>query len=78
MFKAIIRVLVATSILVVLPASLMGETQGDVLEGKKLYKEQCVLCHGKAGEGWDWDGKVAKPPVTVPNLPKVLPERSDE
>ena len=38
----------------------------------------CVLCHGLVGEGWDWEKKAAKPPVPVPNLKEVIPERSDE
>ena len=38
----------------------------------------CVLCHGPAGEGWDWKKKAAKPPVPVPNLKEVIPERTDE
>ena len=38
----------------------------------------CVLCHGLAGEGWDWGKKAAKPPVPVPNLMEVIPERTDE
>jgi mono/diheme cytochrome c family protein len=40
--------------------------------------EKCVLCHGSQGEGWDWTKKVAQPPVPVPNLAKVAPERSDQ
>ena len=38
----------------------------------------CVLCHGPAGEGWDWGKKAAQPPVPVPNLKEVIPERTDE
>lgn len=37
-----------------------------------------MLCHGAQGEGWDWSKKVAKPPVPVPDLAEVAPERSDQ
>ena len=50
----------------------------DIKQGKKIYTERCVLCHGLAGEGWDWKKKAAKPPVPVPNLQEVIPERTDE
>ena len=51
--------------------------QADIKQGEKIYTERCVLCHGQAGEGWDWK-KIAKPPVPVPNLQEVIPERTDE
>ena len=52
--------------------------QADTKQGKKIYTERCVLCHGVAGEGWDWRKKATKPPVPVPNLQEVIPERTDE
>jgi mono/diheme cytochrome c family protein len=45
--------------------------------GKEIYQERCVLCHGSNGHGWDWDKKVDRPPVPVPNLLEILPQRSD-
>lgn len=50
---------------------------GDVTRGEELYQERCILCHGAAGQGWDWEQKVARPPVPVPHLPQVVPLRSD-
>lgn len=47
-------------------------------EGFELYQERCVLCHGSRGQGWDWDNKVERPPVPVPNLLDILPQRSDD
>jgi len=55
-----------------------AQPQGDAKNGRELYAEKCVLCHGGKGEGWDWAKKVAKPPVPVPDLAEVVPERSDE
>ena len=52
--------------------------QANIKQGEKIYTERCVLCHGQAGEGWDWKKKAAKPPVPVPNLQEVIPERTDE
>lgn len=46
--------------------------------GKGLYEERCVLCHGEKGQGWDWAIKAAEPPVPVPDLVKIIPDRSDE
>ncbi|RMF86070.1 MAG: cytochrome c [Nitrospinota bacterium] len=45
--------------------------------GKALYTERCALCHGEKGEGWDWNKKVMRPPVPVPDLREVVPQRSD-
>ncbi len=55
-----------------------AQLRGDAGKGRDLYVEKCVLCHGAQGEGWDWTKKVAKPPVPVPDLAKVGPERSDQ
>lgn len=52
--------------------------KGNPEHGRELYVEKCVLCHGGKGEGWDWSKKVAKPPIPVPDLAQVVPERSDE
>ena len=43
-----------------------------------MYLEKCVLCHGSQGEGWDWTKKVDKPPIPVPDLARMAPERSDQ
>jgi mono/diheme cytochrome c family protein len=51
---------------------------GDPDQGRELSLERCVLCHGSKGQGWDWDLKVDRPPVPVPNLHDVLPQRSDD
>lgn len=56
----------------------LAQPKGDVRKGQELYLEKCVLCHGSQGEGWDWTKKVAKPPVPVPDLAQVGPERSDK
>lgn len=61
-------------------AALLGPTPawpGNPDQGQELYQERCVLCHGSKGLGWDWDSKVDRPPVPVPNLLEVLPQRSD-
>ncbi|MGH7309493.1 MAG: c-type cytochrome [Candidatus Rokuibacteriota bacterium] len=50
---------------------------GDAGRGRELYAERCVLCHGGHGQGWDWSQKVAQPPVPVPDLAQVTPQRSD-
>lgn len=56
------------------PAAAQG---GDPLKGRELFMEKCVLCHGGQGQGWDWQKKVARPPVPVPDLATVVPDRSD-
>ena len=67
-----------TFLLFFLSFSSTAVSQADIEQGEKIYTERCVLCHGLAGEGWDWERKAAKPPVPVPNLKEVIPERSDE
>ena len=64
--------------LVFLPFALLAENHINLKNGEEVYIERCVLCHGKNGEGWDWEKKAVKPPVPVPNLLKVLPKRTDE
>ena len=78
MIDSLKRYLPFLLVLVSLPASMAAESQENIKIGEKIYTEQCVLCHGQAGEGWDWEKKAAKPPVPVPNLLEILPERSDE
>jgi mono/diheme cytochrome c family protein len=58
------------------PAS--AQVRGDLKKGRELYVEKCVLCHGGQGEGWDWAAKVARPPIPVPDLAKVVPGQSDQ
>jgi Cytochrome c len=67
-----------TFLLLLLSSSSTAIVQADIKQGEKIYTERCVLCHGQAGEGWDWKKKAAKPPVPVPNLQEVIPERTDE
>jgi mono/diheme cytochrome c family protein len=55
-----------------------AEPVGEAVNGKELYLERCVLCHGAAGRGWDWSQKAVRPPVPVPNLVEVVPQRSDD
>ena len=78
MIKALKRYLTFLLVILFLPASKAAESRENIKIGKKIYTEQCVLCHGPAGEGWDWKKKAAMPPVPVPNLLEVLPGRSDE
>ncbi len=37
-----------------------------------------MLCHGSKGHGWDWSKKAVRPPVPVPNLVEIMPQRSDD
>jgi mono/diheme cytochrome c family protein len=60
------------------PSLALAAPGGNRAKGKEIYQERCVLCHGSKGHGWDWDKKVARPPVPVPNLVEVVPERSDD
>jgi len=55
-----------------------SEPSGNAQNGRALYEEKCVLCHGQRGHGWDWSQKVEKPPVPVPDLAVVAGERSNQ
>jgi len=54
-----------------------AQPRGDPANGRELYAEKCVLCHGHQGRGWDWTAKVEKPPIPVPDLTRLIPERDD-
>lgn len=56
----------------------LAQPRGNPKAGRELYVEKCLLCHGSKGEGWDWSKKVDKPPIPVPDLAKVTPERSNQ
>ena len=60
------------------PAALTAQTEGDPKRGEDLYVEKCVLCHGSLGRGWDWSKRVEKPPIPIPDLSKVVPQRTDQ
>lgn len=64
--------------LLLLAGSALAQPRGDLRNGRELYMEKCVLCHGSQGEGWDWSKKVNRPPIPVPDLTKVAPEQSDQ
>jgi mono/diheme cytochrome c family protein len=64
-------------LLVLIPFLIQAQQTGSADTGKDIYLERCVLCHGAVGQGWDWGGKAVRPPVPVPNLVKVVPQRSD-
>jgi mono/diheme cytochrome c family protein len=63
------------AIVVALFSTTTPAWSGNSEQGQELYLERCVLCHGPKGHGWDW---VHQPPVPVPNLSDILPQRSDE
>lgn len=69
-----LRALALTVLFPIIGAPQQG---GHAAKGKKIYQERCVLCHGSQGHGWDWYKKAGRPPVPVPNLSKVVPQRSD-
>ncbi len=66
------------AVVVVLLSTPVQTWGGNPGQGQELYQERCVLCHGSHGQGWDWATKVDRPPVPVPNLLEVLPQRSDD
>lgn len=65
-------------LLLAAPAAMGAQPRGNPDRGETLYRERCVLCHGDRGAGWDWTVKLARPPVPVPDLAEVVPERSDQ
>ncbi len=64
--------------LMLLPSLALAQSSGNATNGKEIYQERCVLCHGSKGHGWDWGKKVVRPPIPVPDLVKVVPQRSDD
>ena len=50
----------------------------NLANGKEIYVERCVLCHGVGGERWNWEKKAVLPPVPVPDLTEAAAKRSDE
>ncbi len=54
--------------------------KGNLQQGKELYVEYCLQCHGGRGEGWGWSNKIPPPPVPVPDLsdPELMKELSDQ
>ena len=66
------------ALLLLVPAAVLAQSKGDPNRGEDLYIEKCVLCHGSEGQGWDWSKRVEKPPVPIPDLTKVLPQRSEQ
>jgi cytochrome c oxidase cbb3-type subunit 3 len=60
-----------------MPAPAPAGPAGNQGKGKEIYQERCVLCHGSQGHGWDWGKKAVRPPVPVPNLVEIVPQRSD-
>lgn len=71
-------ILLGFLLILLLPDLVSAQERGDARNGRELYTEKCVLCHGSQGEGWDWSKKVPKPPIPVPDLAKVAPEQSDK
>ncbi len=66
------------ALLLLAPTVALAQPRGDPKQGEALYREKCVLCHGRRGEGWDWAQKVEKPPVPVPDLAQAAPGRDDQ
>ena len=64
--------------LILVPSLALAQPGRNTTKGKEIYRERCVLCHGSNGHGWDWGQKVVRPPVPVPDLVKVVPQRSDD
>jgi mono/diheme cytochrome c family protein len=58
----------------------LAAQKGDPGQGKPLYVEYCLQCHGGRGEGWGWSNKIPPPPVPVPDLsdPKLMKQLSDQ
>jgi cytochrome c oxidase cbb3-type subunit III len=66
------------ALLAVLATAAVAHAAGDGARGRDVYGEKCVLCHGSQGAGWDWSRKVESPPVPVPDLVAVAPQRSEQ
>jgi len=75
--RPILGLLGLLALLPLVSPGLAAGPPGDARRGEALYREKCVICHGGRGEGWDWTKKVAAPPVPVPDLAQVVPERDD-
>lgn len=69
---ALFHCAVVMALLTAAPASA-----GNPENGREIYEERCILCHGAKGQGWDWDKKIDRPPVPVPDLVKILPQLPD-
>lgn len=74
----IISLVIAAALAVGTPG--LAAQKGDPEQGKTLYVEYCLQCHGGRGEGWGWSKKVPPPPVPIPDLsdPKHMKQLSDE
>jgi cytochrome c oxidase cbb3-type subunit III len=70
--------LLLLALFLVMAKSLFAQSNGDSNNGEQLYLEKCVLCHGSRGQGWDWSKRVEKPPIPIPDLSKVVSQRSDQ
>lgn len=71
-------VVVACAFAFFVAGTVLAQDKGNARKGRELFLEKCALCHGSQGGGWDWTKKVAKPPVPVPDLAAVAPQRSDQ
>jgi cytochrome c oxidase cbb3-type subunit 3 len=65
-------------LLLLTAGDLTAQTKGDPKRGEDFYTEKCVLCHGAQGQGWDWYKRAEKPPIPIPDLAKIVPQRSDQ
>ena len=65
-------------VLLLATAALTAQIEGDPKRGEDFYTEKCVLCHGAQGQGWDWSKRAEKPPIPIPDLTKVVSQRSDQ
>lgn len=58
----------------------LAAQKGDPEQGKPLYVEYCVQCHGGHGEGWGWGKKIPPPPIPIRDLsdPELMKQLSDQ